>query len=351
VGSSLHEQDEVVGFLSAPASYGLAHGEVETIATHCSIIFLVGERAFKLKRAIRFASLDYRALDQREHACRAELELNRRTAPALYLGVHSINRRPNGALAFDAAGPAVDWVVEMRRFRQVDLLDTMAQDGRLEAALMRVLGEEIARFHGVARVTPAYGGAAGIRAAIESNSHELELAGGLLDGLAVDELNARAFETLQALAPLLDERQAAGKVRQCHGDLRLANIYLEDGRPTLFDCVEFSAEVGCIDMLYDLAFLLVDLRQRGLAEFADIVLASYLAHTHDEAGLPALPLFMSVRAATRSYTLADKASREAGTKEAKQHLAAAHDFFRLAGEFLDASSHERALTGRRRHAR
>ena len=118
----------MIDFLSDPASYG-AHGDVDRIDTHCSIVFLTGDRAYKLKRAIRYASLDYTTRELRQAACEAELVLNRRTAPELYLGVRSINRDASGALAFDGAGPALDHVVVMRRFAQSDLFDRMAQTG------------------------------------------------------------------------------------------------------------------------------------------------------------------------------------------------------------------------------
>jgi hypothetical protein len=118
-GEAVHR--EVIAFLSRVESYGMgAQGPVERIDTHCSTVFLVGRHAYKLKRAIAFASLDYTTTERREAACRAELALNRRTAPELYLAVRPINRSPSGGLAFDGPGPPIDWVVVMRRFEQDD---------------------------------------------------------------------------------------------------------------------------------------------------------------------------------------------------------------------------------------
>jgi uncharacterized protein len=168
-----HDQREVIDFLSRAASYGTAHGTlgdaVERIETHCSIVFLVEDRAYKLKRAIRYASLDYTTLALRRAACEAELVLNRRTAPQLYLGVHAIGRDADGNLAFDAPGPALDYVVEMRRFAQSDLFDRMADNRRLTPALMREAGEAVARLHLAAELTPGFGGSEVLRRVITDN--------------------------------------------------------------------------------------------------------------------------------------------------------------------------------------
>ena len=133
-----HLPDEVIEFLSNGASYGLPGVHVERIDTHISIVFLVGDRAYKLKRAVRFSYLDYSTTSNRERFCKAELELNRRTAPGIYLRVRPISRSANGSLCFDH-GTAVDWVLEMRRFSQADLFDQLAEGRKLTHQLMRDL--------------------------------------------------------------------------------------------------------------------------------------------------------------------------------------------------------------------
>jgi len=326
------DQAAVERFLSRPESYGLPHAPVERIETHCSLIFLVGEHAFKLKRAIVFSSLDYTTVAQRARACRAEIALNQGAAPDIYLGVRSINRGADGTLAFNGPGPAIDWVVVMRRFDQADLFSAMAETGRLTTDLMRRLGAEIARLHQATAITPGFGGQAGIQAAIENNRRELLRIGHLLDGAGLDALHARTSAALGEVAALLDQRRAAGKVRRCHGDLRLANICLFNGRPTLFDSIEFSDDIGCIDVLYDLAFLLMDLLVGGMPDLANAVFNSYLDHTGETEGLRALPLFLAVRAATRSYALAGSAMRHAD--RAARQLAAARAHLHASASFL-----------------
>jgi aminoglycoside phosphotransferase family enzyme len=327
------DQDAVIKFLSDPASYG-AHGEVERIDTHCSIVFLTANHAYKLKRAIRYASLDYTTRTLRQTACETEIVLNRRTAPELYVGVRSINRGPSGVLTFGGEGPALDHVVVMRRFAQSDLFDRMADADRLTPELMQALGEAVAHLHLTAERTPKHGGSQAIRHVIVDNDRELAKVATELDGATVGTLSSRARSVLDSLATLLDRRRDEGKVRRCHGDLRLANICLYAGRPTLFDCIEFSDEIGCIDVLYDLAFLLMDLRLHGRGDLGSAVFNAYLELAPETDGLRALPLFLALRAATRSYALAGSARRRTDPQETARLLAFARRHIDAGIEFL-----------------
>jgi len=336
------DQRPVVEFLSHPESYGLSSGRVARVETHCSIVFLADGFAYKLKRAIRYADLDYRTRAARRTSCAAELALNRRTAPELYLGVRAITRAPDGHLAFDGAGPALDHVVVMRRFPQANLFDRLAARGALTPALMAGLGEALARLHRTAEAAPEHGGAAAIRRVIAGNARELARHASppdpALDPARIEQAGVRALAALERLAPLLERRRAQGKVRRCHGDLRLANIVLDAGRPLLFDAIEFSDEIACIDVLYDLAFLLMDLWLHERADLASLVFNAYLDRLGADGlaeaeGLAALPLFLSLRAATRSYGLAGSAERTLRPREkarlceaACRHLAAALAF-------------------------
>ena len=295
-------QDAVVCFLSRGASYGTDLGEVQRIETHCSIVYLAGDRAYKLKRAIRYASLDYTTRVSRRAACEAELILNRRTAPEIYLAVRAITCGADGALVFDGQGPVLDHVVVMRRFAQSDLFDHMAENGRLTPALMRTLGEAVARFHLAAQTMPALGGSDALRRVLAENAYELGKVAATLDGAAVGTLASSAAAALDRLAALLDRRRAEGKVRRGHGDLRLANICLWSGQPTLFDCIEFSEDIGCLDVLYDLAFLLVDLQMRGLGHLGNVVFNAYLDTAPEQEGLCTLPLFLALRGDTKLCT-------------------------------------------------
>ena len=166
--SAAHSQDEVIAFLSDGASYGLPGARVERIETHISIVFLVGDRAYKLKRAVRFSYLDYSKTSNRERFCKSELELNRRTAPSIYLRVRPVYRSADGRLCFDH-GTIVDWILEMRRFSQADLFDQLAQRRRLSPQLMRDLTDVIVEFHSRAEPIHEHGGHSAIQQTIRDN--------------------------------------------------------------------------------------------------------------------------------------------------------------------------------------
>ncbi|HZU87809.1 MAG TPA: AAA family ATPase, partial [Stellaceae bacterium] len=329
------DQREVIRFLSRPSSYGPGVERVDIVETHASLVFLAGERAYKLKRAVTYPYLDFATAEQRRRICESELALNRRTAPALYLALCALGRTSAGEIGFVADGPAVDWVVVMRRFDQALVFDALARAGRLDAALMRALTERIAAFHAAAAPRRDCGGAAALQAIIEENDRCLRAVREA--GFApeqIDQVRDRSAQRLAATGAVLDARRMAGKVRRVHGDLHLRNIVLFDGQPTLFDCLEFSETLASIDVLYDLAFLLMDLEHRGLSDFANLVLNRYLDLTGEEDGLPALPLFLSLRAAIRAHVGAAALQRAARPEARQERAAEARRYLDLAARLL-----------------
>lgn len=318
------DQRETLAFLASPAAYGAGVARVERIDTHASSIFLAGDFAYKLKRAVAFSYLDFSTVRRREASVRAELALNGAIAPDIYLSVRAIARLRDGSIAFDGAGEIIDWVVVMARFDQELLFDRLCVRGALDDATVRNLGAEIARFHASAESVPAFGGRASI--ALEISGNELNLA------LAAEEIFPRAARAelverwrgeLERYAPLLERRNAEGKVRRCHGDLHLRNVVLLRERPTLFDRIDFSDHLACIDVLYDLAFLCMDLEHRQCARAANLVTNAYLDVASEVDGFALLPLFISLRAAIRAHT----SLAAAETDEARA-------YFRLAEESL-----------------
>lgn len=313
------DQDAVVRFLTKALSDA---GRVDTATTHISRLFLAGDRVLKLKRAVRFPYLDFSTPERRFAACEAEVALNRRTAPALYLGARRITREPGGALAFEGTGPLVDAVVEMRRFPEADLFDAMARDGRLSARHVADLAQVIAAFHAGAEIHRDCGGAAAMAALVDMNAAALRTTG-LASADEVETLTARFASVLARHAPLLDARRTAGKVRRCHGDLTLRNICLFEGRPTPFDCIEFSETIATTDVLYDLAFVLMDLWHRARFDLANLLLNRYLDTTDETDGIGLLPFLMAVRAAIRAHVTAAQAEgavAEARAAEARAYL-------------------------------
>lgn len=332
----VENQGEVLAFLGDPATYGVPAGGVERIDTHISAVFLAGTMAYKLKRAVRFSYLDYSTRALRGAACAAELALNRRTAPELYLETREIRRRPDGRLAFGGAGAPVDTVVVMRRFDQEALFDRLAARGALEAGLMRDLADAIAAFHRHAETDGKFGGYAGLLSVLDGNASNLALfTPALFEPTGAQDLDRRSRDELERLKQLVEDRRLAGKVRLCHGDLHLRNICLVEGRPLLFDCIEFSRAIACVDVLYDLSFLLMDLRHRGLADLASVVCNRYCDREAEVEGVATLPLFQSIHAGIRAHvTAAGRGSQSDETRRVKM-AEEARSYLSLARALLD----------------
>lgn len=290
------------------------------IETHIGQVFLIGDHAFKLKKAVNFGYLDFSTRLARAWAVGRELELNRRTAPDIYQAVQWVTRQ-GGALALDGPGERLEAVLRMRRFDPDAVLANRPYT--VEGDFAEDLGRRIARFHAAAQVQP--GGADGLGYVIASNADHLRALAADLEPKTVNALIERTQVAFARLAPLLDARGAADQVRDCHGDLHLGNILAEGGRAVLFDCIEFNDRLSRIDVLYDLAFLLMDLAYRGQDAGANRLLNGYLdeaARAFGEApltGLAALPLFLSVRACVRAHVSAQMGRRD----EARGYLAAA----------------------------
>ncbi|HLJ64370.1 MAG TPA: AAA family ATPase [Stellaceae bacterium] len=307
----------------------LAENAVERIDTHSAIIFLTRDRAYKLKRRIRFSYLDYSTLALRQRACEREVELNRRTAPTLYLGAEPIRRGGNG--------PILDWVVVMRRFDQSLLFDRLAAEAKLTPALLRDLADRIVEFHAAALRHDDFGDLASWHAILADNERNLRLASPPLASREIDDLVAASKAALARHADRLTRRRAAGRVRRCHGDLHLRNICLLEGRPTLFDCIEFSDRIAIIDVLYDIAFLFMDLTMRRMADANALLFNRLLDRTGDSDGLPALPFFMSVRAAIRAHVAMAAARQQPDQDAAQCQTSEARGYFALARQLLRPS--------------
>jgi len=320
------DQSEVAAFLARPQTHGGV--PVERIDTHAAMVFLAGDLAYKVKRAVDYPYMDFSTLARRRAACEREIEINRRTAPQIYLGARPIVRGADGGLTLNGAGEAVEWAVVMRRFDQAGLFDRLAQAGRLTPALLLRLADEVAEFHERAEPVPEQAGELGW--VVDENAGEFAERPELFAPDRAERLTAAARTALERVAGLLEDRRARGLVRRCHGDLHLRNVCLIDGQPTLFDAIEFNDAIACIDVLYDFAFLLMDLDHRGLRPAANQVFNRYLQRSGDLESLAALPLFLSLRAAVRAKVSASAAlsQDDAGARrrledEARAYFAAA----------------------------
>lgn len=320
-------QEPVFALLAEPATHGGA--AVKRVDTHAGVVFLAGERVFKIKRAVKFPFLDYSTLEARRAACMAEIAVNQPYAPELYRGVVAITREADGRLAIGGRGEAVEWAVEMRRFDETQTLDRLADEGRIDAALADAIGRAVAAAHANTRSVPHEPWIAALGLYVEEHRATFGAMPALFDPATNDELAGASRDAFARLAPLLAERGRRGLIRRIHGDLHLGNIALIGGRPVLFDAIEFSALIASGDMLYDLAFVLMDLCERGLGGAANILLNRYLADTRrveDLDALAALPFYLSLRAAIRAKVtaarieLADEAARPAIARSARAYF-------------------------------
>jgi len=328
------DQTAVIEFMAAPSTHGGA--VVERAETHASMVFLAGQRAYKLKRAVRFDYLDFSTAERRREMCEAEVRLNRRTAPTLYRGVVPVTRRAAGDLALGGDGEPIDWLVEMNRFDQGQLLDRQAVAGSLDLEWMPPLASTIAGFHNSAEPRTDCGGKAGMAWVIEGNTDGFgEFGRECLDPSAVSRFTGDSWSALNRCEEILERRRESGFVRQCHGDLHLRNIVLLNERPTLFDGVEFNDQISCVDVFYDLAFLLMDLWRRRLPRHANAVLNRYLVDTGDAEGVALLPLFLACRAAVRAKTSATAAAQVHNDEARRAELQAnAREYLAMAERLL-----------------
>jgi len=284
-----------------PAFYDHPVTEVELIETHISWIFLAGEFAYKLKKPVNFGFLDFSTLEKRRHFCQEELRINKRFAPQLYLEVIRIGgkqERPklNGK-------PALDYAVKMKRFPQQKQLDRMLAAGQLTNNHIEKFAEKIAGIHKdapIAKTNSKFGSPQAIIDPILQNfiqiRHFFPDPGMLRQ---VDRLEEWSRETYTRLEPIFRQRKSSGFIRECHGDTHLANMAWFDGAPLLFDCIEFNESLRWIDPISDVAFLAMDLDDRGESALGWRFLNRYLQECGDYPGMTLLNFYKVYRAMVR----------------------------------------------------
>jgi uncharacterized protein len=328
----VEDQSRTIAFLSSPATHG--GSPVERLETHISEIFLAGNRVLKLKRAVKLPYADFSTPQLRLAACEEEVTRNSITAPSLYVGVRRITRGNDDTLRLNGTGELVDAAVEMIRFDQDGLLDRVAAEGKLTRPLMDRLATAIARFHRDAPIVHRSTGLSNIAKVLEINAAGFATSS-IFSAIEVADLSQRFDARVHLFRERLDAREADGKIRRCHGDLHLRNICLIDNEPVLFDCIEFNDEIATADVLYDLAFLLMDLWHRDLGGLANLVANRYLDQTDNDDGFVLLPFFMALRAAVRAHVVATQAEDE--TADRNELANVARSYFALAQKLLGSN--------------
>lgn len=325
-----------------PAVYPHAAPDPALVETHISWIVLAGDYAYKLKKPLRFAFLDYSTTALRRAACVAEVTLNRRWAPALYLGVSELVATAAGP-RFDQPGTPIEPAVRMRRFDRRLELDALVARGEARADELAGLGAAVAGWQAAASAgdpAAAAGSPDDALAAARENLETLATPGLPVPPAEVAALAAWIEREHAALVPGLAARRAAGRIRECHGDLHAGNVVRLDGALTPFDGIEFSPRLRTIDVASDAAFLAMDLARRGRPDLAAAFADGWFAASGDYAAAGVWRWFLTYRALVRAKVLAlraqqatDAATRASAWAECRGYIAA-------------AAGHARAGTGR-----
>lgn len=310
---------------------------IQLIQTHISYVLLTGEYAYKVKKPMNFGFLNYSTLEARKHFCQEELRLNQRGASELYLEVLPIieNEQKYQLLGM---GDPVEYTLKMRQFPQDMLLINMFSQGKIDEKLMMDLGQIVAQYHAKAATNDyirSFGEVAQVRQAFDENYEQSEkYIGKAQTQVQFDETKAYTDKFFATKEQLFKNRMTGNFIRECHGDLYMQNICLSHDKILLFDCIEFNEPFRFVDVMYDVAFAVMDFEARGRKDLGNIFLNTYLEQTGDWEGLQVYPLYLSrqayVRAKVNSFLL-DDPGVPAAVKEESAKTAA--NYYRQAWEY------------------
>jgi aminoglycoside phosphotransferase family enzyme/predicted kinase len=330
------DQAAAIAFLRTNATSGPSIAD-DVIQTHGALVFLHKTEALKIKRAVKYDYLDFSTLGQRQKMLQREVDLNSETAPGLYHDVVPLTREANGTLVLGGSGTVLEWVLPMTRFPVEAELSSLADRGLFDDRLANSLGHSIADYH---RKTEqrSQDSRVLILEIIEELGREMDSMHSQLGAALIRDFLAASSAELTRIDLLLGQRSQAGWVRRCHGDLHLRNLVMWHDVPTPFDALEFDERLGTCDVLYDLAFLLMDLSHHDLDAAANLVLNSYLLYSATDdhyTGLSTLPLYLAVRAGSRAIVNVQPAAVHNNPPEL---IADARSFLHQALSFLKPSA-------------
>jgi hypothetical protein len=310
---------------------------VELIQTHVSYVLLTGDYVYKVKKPVNFGFLDFSTLEKRHHFCQEELRLNQRGAAELYLEVIPLTHTA-GQFHLEGEGEAVEYCVKMRQFPQSALLTEVYERGELTEELLERLAEVLAQFHQNAAINDyirSFGEVNQIRQAIDENYEQTEkYIGGPQTQEQFDQTRAYTNRLFAEQEALFNRRIEQDMIRECHGDVHLRNIALWQNKVLLFDCIEFNEPFRFVDVMFDIAYIIMDLDFRERQDLSNLFLNAYVEQMGDWEGLQVLPLYLSrqsyVRAKVTSFLLDDPSVPESVKQEC--HKTAAR-YYQLAWEY------------------
>ncbi len=302
---------ELIEALKNPQAYPHPIQNIKVLETHISWIILTGHIAYKIKKPVNLGFLNFTSLDKRKQYCEAELSLNSRSAPEIYLGltrIHGSAEKPSVDGSEDS--PVIEYAIRMNQFESGQLFSELHAAGELTMDHIDELSEKVVHFHASVAAADAecrYGEPEQVYGPMQQNFDQIRvLADQLYLGLdadqqmQLDQVEAWTRETFERFKSFLVERKRLGFVRDCHGDMHMGNLTVYQGRVTIFDCIEFNDDFRWIDVISDIAFLVMDFEDKGLNHFANRFLNNYLERSGDYAGLKLLSFYKAYRAVVRA---------------------------------------------------
>jgi hypothetical protein len=314
---------------------------ITVLQTHISYVLLTGTYAYKIKKPVSLPFLDFSTLEFRKHYCEEEVRINRRLAPDLYLGVVAITGTPQAPVV-NGNGNIIEYAVKMLQFPDADRLDRVADRGELRDVHIRELAQTIASFHAtvaVADLSTPFADSVRLRRELMENFDVLS-AQALPDDVEplLEDIHGWSTRSLVDLGAQFRARKRAGNVRECHGDMHLANMALVNDQVTIFDALEFNENLRWVDVQSELAFLAMDLDYRGLSGLGWLLVSVYLGSSGDYVGLRVFRHYKVYRALVRAKVAALRARQcEAGTDDARDAVADSVSHIRLAHQALQES--------------
>ncbi len=293
----------LITLLCNPSAFEHEVHNISVIETHISWIILTGEYAYKIKKPVQFSFVDFSTLEKRKYYCQEEIRLNSRLAPDLYLGVVAITGDPENP-SFKNSGAAIEFAVKMRQFPQETMLSYLSSQDLLREEHVIQMAEEVAEFHmhiDTAAKESIFGKPDSVHYWVKDNFVQIESKLEAQKDLALlEKIKDWTEREYKKIVTQLQKRKSLGFIRECHGDMHLGNTVLIEEKVTIFDCIDFNEQLRWIDVISEVAFVVMDLHDRKHEEYAVQFLNFYLQNTGDYLGLTVFPYYFIYRAMVRA---------------------------------------------------
>lgn len=330
----LEDQSDTIKALSIPSTYGKNIKKVTMRGSHIALIFFAGDMVYKLKRAVVYPTVDFSTPEKRKLACIAEMKRSTVYAPHLILGIKPVRRLKNGKIRIGGhLGEEIDTVIVERRILKKHLLDFLLPSPSFDRFETMDLAEHLAELHTKAKTFRSKWGVPVLRNLILSIETTLGYFPELFNPAEVNSLTHASLDMMKQHERLITFRQKTGRVKKCHGDLSLSNIAYDKKKFLFFSPIEYNDNLDCIDTLYDLSYITMDLEMKGLRPLSNILFNHYMSYMNDIEGFPLLPLYQSLRASFRATVYAKTTTLLSGTEKETAALTA-KQYFALARHFM-----------------